>query len=88
MARVCKLDGKILLLEHGRSKSYDFITRYLDRHAERHAKNWGCCWNRDLDDLIEKAGLELETLNTWHFGTTYYVVCRPPAAEQHAAESS
>lgn len=77
MARVCKPDGKILLLEHGRSKSWDFITQYLDKHAERHAKNWGCVWNRDLDQIIERSGLELDTLHTWHFGTTYYVVCRP-----------
>jgi methyltransferase OMS1 len=77
MARVCKADGKILLLEHGRSKTFDFITKYLDKHAERHAKNWGCIWNRDLDDILHKAGLKLERLDTWHFGTTYYAVCRP-----------
>lgn len=77
MARVCKPDGKILLLEHGRSKTWDFISKYLDKHAERHAKNWGCVWNRDLDSIIEASGLELDTLHTWHFGTTYYVVCRP-----------
>ena len=77
MRRVCKKDGKILLLEHGRSKTWNFITRYLDNNAERHAKNWGCVWNRDLDKIIEDSGLELDTLHTWHFGTTYYVVCRP-----------
>jgi hypothetical protein len=21
--------------------------------------------------------LDIETLHTWHFGTTYYIVCRP-----------
>jgi methyltransferase OMS1 len=77
MARVCKPDGKILLLEHGRSKSWDFISKYLDKQAERHAKNWGCVWNRDLDSILEKSGLQLETMHTWHFGTTYYFVCRP-----------
>ena len=77
MARVCKPGGKILLLEHGRSKSWDFLSKYLDKHAERHAKNWGCVWNRDLDSILEKSGLQLETMHTWHFGTTYYVVCRP-----------
>ena len=74
---VCKEDGKILLLEHGRSKSFDGITNYLDRYAERHAKNWGCVWNRDLDDILDKAGVEIESIHTWHFGTTYYIVCRP-----------
>ncbi|CAJ1961095.1 unnamed protein product [Cylindrotheca closterium] len=77
MSRVCKPDGKILLLEHGRSKTWDSITQYLDRNAERHARNWGCVWNRDLDRILEEAGLRLETLTTWHFGTTYYVVCKP-----------
>ena len=77
MSRVCKPDGKILLLEHGRSKSWDWITEYLDKNAERHAKNWGCVWNRDLDKILEESGLKLERLYTWHFGTTYYVVCRP-----------
>mmetsp|Transcript_89153 Transcript_89153/g.181863 ORF Transcript_89153/g.181863 Transcript_89153/m.181863 type:complete len:268 (-) Transcript_89153:1199-2002(-) len=77
MKRVCKPDGKILLLEHGRSKTWSSITRYLDKNAERHAKNWGCVWNRDLDKIIKDSGLGMDTLHTWHFGTTYYVVCRP-----------
>ena len=77
MTRVCKPDGKILLLEHGRSKSWDFISKYLDKNAERHAKNWGCIWNRDLDEVIENSGLQVDYLQTWHFGTTYYIVCRP-----------
>ncbi|KAL7552822.1 hypothetical protein ACHAWF_016072 [Thalassiosira exigua] len=38
LKRVCKPDGKILLLEHGRSKSYSGLSDYLDKHAERHAK--------------------------------------------------
>ena len=77
MQRVCKSDGKILLLEHGRSKTWGFITKYLDKNAERHAKNWGCVWNRDLDCIIEQSGLQIDVLHTWHFGTTYYIVCRP-----------
>lgn len=91
MGRVCKADGKILLLEHGRSKSWDGLSHYLDKHAERHAKNWGCVWNRDLDAILQEAGLKLVTKDTWHFGTTYYVVCRPgdekPATEQILATS-
>lgn len=34
MSRVCKPDGKILMLEHGRSKSWDFISKYLDKVRE------------------------------------------------------
>lgn len=79
LQRVCKPDGKILLLEHGRSKKYEGLTNYLDKNAERHASNWGCVWNRDLDQIIDDAGLVVEKLDTWHFGTTYYVVTRPSA---------
>jgi len=77
LQRVCKPNGKILLLEHGRSKSWKGLTNYLDKNAERHATNWGCVWNRDLDGILEEAGLEVEKLSAWHFGTTYYVVCKP-----------
>jgi len=77
LQRICKPNGKILLLEHGRSKSWQGLSNYLDKHAERHAKNWGCVWNRDIDLMLEEAGLVVDVLDTWHFGTTYYVVCRP-----------
>lgn len=77
LSRVCKADGKILLLEHGRSRSFEGLSSYLDKHAERHAMNWGCVWNRDIANIVESAGLHLEKLDTWHFGTTYYIVCRP-----------
>ena len=77
LKRVCKADGKILLLEHGRSNTFAGLSSYLDKHAERHAMNWGCVWNRDIATIVESSGLELEKLDTWHFGTTYYIVCRP-----------
>lgn len=82
LQRVCKPGGKILLLEHGRSKSYSGLSGYLDKHAERHAKNWGCVWNRDIDDIVQASGLEIEKLDNWHFGTTYYIVCRPSKGKQ------
>jgi methyltransferase OMS1, mitochondrial len=77
MQRVCKPDGKILLLEHGRSTSWQWVNKILDHNVERHAKNWGCIHNRDLDHLLEESGLQIETKFTWHFGTTYFVVGRP-----------
>lgn len=79
MVRVCKPNGKILLLEHGRSHSWQWVTNHLDKYAERHASLWGCIWNRDLDELLKQVSdvMEVQVLHRWHFGTTYYVVCRP-----------
>lgn len=88
MQRVCKDDGKILLLEHGRSKAYEGLTKYLDANAERHAKNWGCIFNRDIDALMDEAGLDIESLTTWHFGTTYYVVAKPKVKESEASRAT
>lgn len=79
LQRVCKPDGKVLLLEHGTSKNYKFVAQILDKHAQRHAQNWGCVWNRDLDAILEESGLEIEKKGVYHFGTTYYVVARPSA---------
>jgi methyltransferase OMS1, mitochondrial len=94
LARLCKPNGKILLLEHGRSHTWAYVTRHLDAHAEQHASNWGCVWNRDLDALLEAAGesIEVKTIRRFHFGTTYYVVCQPKEArrgdKQHSSIKS
>ena len=80
MVRVCNPNGgKILLLEHGRSKTWKWINDLLDKYQEDHARKWGCIWNRDLDELLANVNdvMDVEILSTYHFGTTYYVVCQP-----------
>lgn len=57
MARVCRADGRILLLEHGRSDR-GWLGNWQDRRADRHAKALGCRWNREPFDLVRQAGLK------------------------------
>jgi len=53
ISRVCKPDGRILLLEHGRAH-YDFLNARLDSSAEAHHQKWGCYWNRDINAIINQ----------------------------------
>lgn len=76
MQRVCKAEGKILLLEHGRAH-YDWLNRILDKNVNKHVERWGCIWNRDIAQLVEESGLEVEQLWRFHLGTTYYIIARP-----------
>src|ERR1043166_7163716 len=55
MARVCKPNGRILLLEHGRSDR-EWLARFQDRHADQFAKPLGCHWNREPQDIAREAG--------------------------------
>jgi len=73
---VLRPGGKLLLLEHGKG-SWDFINRILDDNADKHFAKWGCQWNRDILALVESAGLEVISLNRWHFSTTYVIVAKP-----------
>lgn len=73
----CKDDGKIILLEHGRSK-YEWLNLILDRHAERHAETWGCWWNRDVEGILAQSGLRINKISRYHFGTTYWIEAQPP----------
>ncbi|KAI1630350.1 hypothetical protein EDD37DRAFT_619308 [Exophiala viscosa] len=72
--------GKILLLEHGRSY-YNIINRFLDGNAKMHAHRYGCWNNKDIDQVIEDSGLEIESKRRYHFGTTYEYVLRPRGKE-------
>lgn len=58
MGRVCRRAGKILLLEHGRSNR-EWLARWQDRRAERHAEFLGCHWNRRPLSLVREAGLNI-----------------------------
>ena len=76
MRRVCRSDGKVILIEHGLG-TYDFICNILNKQADKHAERWGCWWNRDIDKLVREAGMEVVWESRWHFGTTYLMVCKP-----------
>jgi methyltransferase OMS1 len=74
--RVCKEDGKILLLEHGRS-SWNWLANYMNKNAHKHATNWGCWYNRDILKIVQEAGLDIISVKRKHFGTTYFITAKP-----------
>lgn len=51
MAAVCKPDGQLLLLEHGRASS-KWVNSKLDGEAEKHLAKFGCYWNRPILDIV------------------------------------
>ncbi|KAK7198993.1 Methyltransferase domain/ubiE/COQ5 methyltransferase family [Novymonas esmeraldas] len=76
LSRVCKPGGKLLLIEHGKGHT-PRVNNHLDKWAPRHAKNWGCWWNRDIRRAVRLSGLSVEKWESKHFGTSHYIVARP-----------
>jgi ubiquinone/menaquinone biosynthesis C-methylase UbiE len=76
MSRVCKPDGRILLLEHGRS-SNRLIGWYQDFRAESHASKFGCQWNRHPVELTQQAGLEFLDCRTYFFDIFALMEAKP-----------
>ena len=76
LARVCRADGRILLLEHGRSDR-DWLGRWQDRRADRHAKWLGCRWNREPLNLVRQAGLALTDARRTFFGIFHVIEAMP-----------
>ncbi len=76
MARVCKPDGLIFLLEHGRS-NYKWLGRWQDYRAERHAKAFGCQWNREPLELVRQSNLSLTGANRTFFGILHLIEAKP-----------
>ncbi|MCH6569471.1 MAG: class I SAM-dependent methyltransferase [Acidobacteria bacterium] len=77
MARVCKPNGRILLLEHGRS-SKEGLARWQDKRAEKHAKRFGCNWNRNILGLVGEANLEIVSSKQYCFGVFHALEIKPP----------
>ena len=76
MSSLCSSSGRIILLEHGRSK-YDFLNRLLDGLAPTHAQRHGCWWNKDIGEIVMESGLEVVEMKRYHFGTTWWIELRP-----------
>jgi len=56
MGRVCAPDGRILLLEHGRS-SVGAIARFQDWRADAHFEKHSCRWNQDPLAVVAESPL-------------------------------
>lgn len=78
MARVCRMDGKILLLEHGRSDR-DWLGRWQDRHADTCVKPVGCHWNREPLELVQQVGLKVVRARRNFFGVFHLIEAEPRA---------
>lgn len=76
MYRVCRPDGRILLLEHGRS-SWEWLGRWQDRKEDWHARQTGCHWNRESLELVRRAGLRPVHTRRSFFGIFHEIVASP-----------
>ena len=78
MRRVCKSEGKLLLLEHGRSDR-EWLARFQDRTADRLAKQLGCHWNREPLELVQKGNLRVKEAQRFFFGVFHQIEAEPGA---------
>ena len=76
MARVCRPEGRVFLLEHGRSDN-ERLGRWQDRHADQFAKASACHWNREPLDMVRKAGLEVNTARRCFLGIFHQIEAAP-----------
>jgi len=77
MQRVCRIGGSILLLEHGHS-TIPWLAKHQDRHVYPHyQQNAGCRWNQDPLDLIQSAGLRIESSKRFGLGMFHAIVATP-----------
>jgi len=77
MERVCKPDGTIRLVEHGRS-TVGPIARYQDWRADAHYAKTGCRWTQDPRDVVAEAGLSVQDTTTGLFGIITTFEIDPP----------
>jgi len=79
MRRVCRPDGQILLLEHGRSQ-WAWLAAYQDRTAAQMIQRGGCRWNQEPLGLIRAAGLRIVTARRSHLGVFHIIHAVPAQA--------
>ncbi|WP_425604748.1 class I SAM-dependent methyltransferase [Halobellus ordinarius] len=77
MARVCRPNGRILLLEHGRSDN-SFLARYQEWRAEAHYERSGCRLTQNPLAVVRQAGLSVDEAESAQLGRITWIVCERP----------
>lgn len=67
MNRVCRPDGRVLLLEHGRS-SVGPIAKFQDWRADAHFEKHACRWTQEPLEIVEDSPLVIRDHWTALFG--------------------
>ena len=76
MARVCRPDGRIRLLEHGLSAASP-VARLQTWYAPTHYSHVGCRLDQDPVAVVRRAGLEVESVRTGYLGVLTAMVVQP-----------
>lgn len=79
MRRVCKPNGRILLIEHGRS-SWNWLGRYQDKHVQQQIDQGGCRWNQEPQELVQEAGVKIMHADRSLLGI-FHTITASPAKE-------
>ena len=77
MARVCRPDGRVLLLEHG-SSTAPVVNRVLHRLNPGHLRRYACHLTRDVAALPGLAGLRVIDSRRYIFGVLALIEAVPP----------
>ncbi len=76
MARACRPEGRVLLLEHGRS-DVGALARFQDWRADAHFEKHACRWNQRPLSTVEAAGLDVRETRTALFGVLTAIEAGP-----------
>jgi ubiquinone/menaquinone biosynthesis C-methylase UbiE len=79
MARVCRPDGRVLLLEHGRS-DVELVGRYQDWRADAHYAQHGCRWTQDPLEHFAETDLTVVEHEVSFLGMVTIIEARPTTA--------
>jgi len=76
MKRVCKPEGRLLLLEHGRS-SWELVGRFQDRGVVNSIRRGGCRHNQEPQQIIQAAGLKITSAHRSLLGIVHVIQVSP-----------